>query len=109
MLIKSGYEHWWESDLYHDHAQTVEADPLSRNAWRMEEAVAFIYELVRRLSLFEPDLLPEDKQVVSSLPKFPDLDPFFQGILRGALWSSWGVRPVAYSVPGWIASPDFEN
>ena len=107
--MNSGYEHWWDKARYKQASTRLAKDPLSAYAWRMEEAAAYAYELVRRLVLCEANLLPEDRQILSQLPKFTVLDPFLKGVLRGALWSSWRVRPVAYSVPGFQIVPDFEH
>lgn len=67
----------------------------------MNDAIAFVYELVRRLAISKARISSREKRLVTQLPKFNDLSETAQIILQLELWSFWKVRPVAYQPPLW--------
>ena len=102
--------HWWDEEWYREESQRAATNPTLHATRQMEAAADFVYELVRRLSICEAKLpTPHTKESISSLPICCELDPSLRGVMRSSLWRSWGVRPVAYRVPGLLTPFEFEN
>jgi hypothetical protein len=104
--MKPNFEHWWEKRRDKAGAQRrASADhKASKARQEMKEAAAFIYELVRRLTLCQAAISSADKEVLAQLPMFTDLDSEQEYLVCSAIWSFWELRPIAHSLSGPILS-----